>query len=43
MLSSGLVGEIVDYHMDLVLTLDNDVSFRSWYRHSRQFSFVARW
>jgi len=41
--SSELVGEIVDHHMDLVLTLDNDVSFRSWHRHSCQFSYVTRW
>jgi len=39
--SSGLVGEIVDHHMDLVFTLDNDVSFCSWYRHSRQFSCAS--
>jgi len=30
----GNVGEIVDYHVDLILTLDNHVSFRSWHRNS---------
>jgi len=39
----GNIGEIVDHHMALVLTLGIDVSLRSGRRHSRRFSYVTRW
>jgi inorganic pyrophosphatase/exopolyphosphatase len=32
-IGQGNVGEIVDHHIDLVLTLGNDVIFRSWHRN----------